>query len=147
MFIDNINFVYAKLKPHISKDTYGNETVRIISRKIDVCGFISLSEIGSPFTLSRHLVLPRNEKENYHHHQHRSQENKSNMTELEKLDADMRNFYAKNSTDEKIIEDDETASSSSSAAHPQNEALKESVCVVNISIEILYIHLTRLQIF
>lgn len=55
----------------------------MISRAIVVCGFLNSSDIGSPMSISRHLVLP-----NEHATVHRS-------VDTEKLESDIKSFYSK----------------------------------------------------
>lgn len=59
----------------------------MISQTITVCGFLNLSDIGSPMSMSRHLVLPN--------------ENPTSTTrpqissDAEKLEIDIKSFYSK----------------------------------------------------
>lgn len=85
--------------PYVSKDIFGNETSRMISKRLEVCGYIKIADIvgsgGSPASLSRNLIFPRIEPQ------------KKTGSELEKLESEMKNFFAKNGTG-----DDEESSSS-----------------------------------
>jgi Integrator complex subunit 14 len=85
---------------HTTKDVFGVETLRFISRKIEICGYLALSEIGSPVFLSRHLILPKLETEKG-----------PKSREFERLEADIKNFYAK--TDNPAESTDENLASSS----------------------------------
>lgn len=87
--------------PYTSRDVFGNETTRVISRRLEVCGYIKISDLvgsgGSPASLSRNLIFPRAEASQ-----------KKTGTELEKLESEMKHFFVKNSA-----HDDDDASSSS----------------------------------
>lgn len=62
----------------------------MISRKLTVCGFINLADIGSPMSLSRHLILPNDT----------SKSTASNgVSDVEKLDNDIKQFYSKDDDD------------------------------------------------
>lgn len=37
----------------------GSQVTRNVSRNLEVCGFLSLADIGSPATISRHLISPK----------------------------------------------------------------------------------------
>lgn len=60
----------------------------MISRTITVCGFLNLSDIGSPMSISRHLVLPN--------------ENATAKcsVDTEKLENDIKSFYSKSEDDD-----------------------------------------------
>ena len=62
----------------------------MISRNLEVCGFLSLSDIGSPMSVSRHLILPRADTD-------KSKLSKEGRTQTsdEKLEHDIKVFYAK----------------------------------------------------
>lgn len=77
----------------------------MISRTIVVCGFLNLADIGSPMSLSRHLLLP-NEKV--------SAARVQGSTDAEKLENDIASFYSKS-------EDDEAN---------EHKSVDESVCVL-----------------
>lgn len=93
--------------PYHARDIFGIETTCFLSRKIEICGYINLSDIGSPMTVSRHLILPRPN----------SPETMKN--DFEKLENDIKNFYSKPDADA------EEAGSSAAL-----EANKENVCVL-----------------
>lgn len=59
-----------------------------ISRKIEVCGFLGLADIGSPMSISRHLIMPRIDKFN--------KSNKAATSDADKLETDIKSFYSKN---------------------------------------------------
>lgn len=63
----------------------------MISTTISLCGFLNLADIGSPMSLSRHLILP-NENSTQSHSQ--------GTTDAEKLDNDLKSFYSKATDDE-----------------------------------------------
>lgn len=98
--------------PYKEVDLLGSETMRTISKQLDICGFISISDIGSPMSISRHLVLPKatatetSPAEDHRRAEGPSAHKKPKSTfDLEQLDADIKNFYAKseaNSDDESV---------------------------------------------
>lgn len=103
-------------QPYVSKDMFGNETSRMISRRLEVCGYIKIADIisgsgGSPASISRNLIFPRLEFSQ-----------KKNGSELEKMESEMKNFFAKNAQPE----DEE----SSSSQNPTDITTRESVCVL-----------------
>lgn len=86
-----IDFFSRKVKSlnlNISQPYSGDEKEgpKMISRTITLCGFLNLSDIGSPMSMSRHLVLP-NENPNTARPQA--------STDAEKLEIDMKTFYSK----------------------------------------------------
>ncbi|XP_055917120.1 integrator complex subunit 14 [Eupeodes corollae] len=98
----------------------------ILSNTIEICGYIGLSDIGSPASLSRHLIVPKMEREK---HNKRSAdkftkspktESPSTSNELEKLEGEIRSFYLKADGSE----EDCTRSSM------QSETQRESICVL-----------------
>lgn len=60
-----------------------------ISRTLHICGFISLGDIGSPMSLSRHLVMP-------------DESAMKPSREADSLENDIRTFYAKHDDDESL---------------------------------------------
>lgn len=105
----------------VTKDVYGVETTRMITKRIEVCGYIKIVDIvgsgGSPSSVSRHIVFPRipavcQKAE--------SSQKKSTSIELEKMDTEMKNFFAKSAQDE-----DESSNSMT-----QPDVTKESACVL-----------------
>lgn len=67
-----------------------NDVQKIISRKLTVCGFINLADIGSPMSLSRHLILPNDS----------SKSTPTNgISDVEKLENDIKQFYSKDDDD------------------------------------------------
>lgn len=100
---------------HTSKDIFGNETTRSISKRIEVCGYIKISDIvgsgGTPACISRHLVFPRVDTSTH----------KKAQTELEKLESEVKHFFQKSAQD-----DDESSSSTSNV----DQTTKESACVL-----------------
>lgn len=103
--------------PHSSKDVFGNETTRSISKRIELCGYIKISDIigsgGTPACISRHLVFPRVDN---------STTQKKTQTELEKMESEIKHFFQKSAQD-----DDE---SSNSTSHNVDQTTKESACVL-----------------
>lgn len=71
-----------------------------------MCGFLNLADIGSPMSISRHLILPNENTTTV-----RSQ----GTTDAEKLENDIKSFYSKNEEDD-------------SAEH--NKSNDESACVL-----------------
>ncbi|CAD7080625.1 unnamed protein product [Hermetia illucens] len=110
--------------PYKSKDLLGKETIQMISKKIDICGFLKLSDIGSPVSVSRHLIVPKmeGEKSTKKGEKGSSAESPASSNEFEKLENEIRQFYAKGDSGNS---DDEDGKSSSSA-----ESNKESFCVL-----------------
>lgn len=106
---------------HSSKDIFGNETTRSISKRIEVCGYIKISDIvgsgGTPACISRHLVFPRVDTSS----SSSSSSHKKAQTELEKLESEIKHFFQKSA-----IEDDESSSSTSHV----DQTTKESACVL-----------------
>lgn len=111
--------------PHVAKDIFGVETTRFISRQIEICGYLSLSDIGSPTYISRHLILPKSNAGDEKTSSGRS------GNEFEKLETDIRTFYSK--IDGVPMEED-TAGASSLSSQLSNtsssDSNKESVCVL-----------------
>lgn len=101
--------------PYTSKDIFGNETTRMISKRLEVCGYIKIADLvgsgGSPASVSRNLVFPRNEPSQ-----------KKSGSELEKLESEMKHFFVKNN-----VADDEESSSSMSTS---DVTTKESAIVL-----------------
>lgn len=77
----------------------------MISRKLIVCGFVNLADIGSPMSHSRHLILPNESKTS----------TERGASDAEKLESDIKSFYSK-SDDDEVVE--------------QNKVTEESVCVL-----------------
>lgn len=102
--------------PFVSKDIFGIETTRTISKRIEVCGYIKISDIvgsgGTPACISRHIVFPRVDPSNTQ---------KKSQNELEKLESEMKHFFAKSAQEE-----DESSSSTSNI----DQTTKESACVL-----------------
>lgn len=121
-------FIWPPPLPYSSKDVLGCETTKIISRKIEICGYIKLSDIGSPMSVSRHLILPKAEEKTPVIKTEKSSKVKGITTEAlttdyEKLESEIRNFYSK--TDGSASDDDESVANTSAS-----EATRESVCVL-----------------
>lgn len=76
----------------------------MISRTITVCGFLNLADIGSPMSLSRHLISPN---------EHPSVQRPNGSTEAEKLENEIETFYSK---------DDEESS--------EHKSSEESACIL-----------------
>lgn len=112
--------------PYTSTDILGIETTRHISRKIEVCGFISISDIGSPMSISRHLLMPKMEEKpvavkNEKILRSGKAPGEYLSGDYERLEAEIKNFYAKGETNS----DDEGSSSVA-----VNESTRESICVL-----------------
>uniref|UniRef100_A0A1Y9HAP9 Integrator complex subunit 14 n=1 Tax=Anopheles farauti TaxID=69004 RepID=A0A1Y9HAP9_9DIPT len=115
--------------PYTARDVLGAETTKLMSRRLEVCGFISMSDIGSPMSVSRHLILPRcttgtdhtdtvvkgsstgGIKNGHGHH----------ISAEERLEADIKIFYSKSDTGE------HHAHGGTAEEHGPD---KESVCVL-----------------
>ncbi|XP_058067042.1 integrator complex subunit 14 [Anopheles bellator] len=97
--------------PYTARDVLGSETTKLMSRHLEVCGFLALADIGSPMSISRHLILPRHAtvtssatddgtkqgtaklpggKNGHQHHPHGSL-----STAEERLETDIKAFYGK----------------------------------------------------
>ncbi|XP_017469205.1 PREDICTED: von Willebrand factor A domain-containing protein 9 isoform X3 [Rhagoletis zephyria] len=121
-----------------------------ISQKIEVCGYLSLSEIGSPASLSRHLVIPKVDREKpTRRSSEKSGSSKSSIGgnvgtntkatldvnqpnyEYEKLEQDIRDFYTKEAKDGDESSEDAEASLIKTSSGAVTSALeKESMCVL-----------------
>lgn len=101
--------------PYTSKDVFGVETTRTISKRLEVCGYIKIADLvgsgGSPASLSRNLIFPRVDSTQ-----------KKSGSELEKLESEMKHFFVKN-----VAADDDESSSSMSNA---DVTTKESAIVL-----------------
>ncbi|XP_055382860.1 integrator complex subunit 14 [Condylostylus longicornis] len=87
-----------------------------ISRRIELCGFIGVSDVGSPVSLSRHLILPKHE-----HNDRTKKDKKESSNEFEKLENEIRAFYSKG---------DGNNSEEEEPKHSQSESYKENVVVL-----------------
>ncbi|BFF95413.1 integrator complex subunit 14 [Drosophila madeirensis] len=116
--------------------------LRHIDQRIEVCGFLALSDIGSPATLSRHWVLPKVEREKT---SRRSAGMAAGMAKpakltldtsnpnyvLESLEQDIREFYAKDPKDtEESGDDADVTIVLKHSTGPQTEQQRESLCVL-----------------
>jgi hypothetical protein len=101
--------------PYTSRDIFGNETTRTISKRLEVCGYIKIADLvgsgGSPASISRNLMFPRVESAQ-----------KKNGSELEKMESEMKHFFVKSGAGE-----DEESSSSMPGA---DVTTKESAIVL-----------------
>ncbi|XP_017107047.2 integrator complex subunit 14 [Drosophila bipectinata] len=129
---------YEEPSPMFGRDP----TIRHIDQKIEICGFLALSDIGSPATLSRHWVLPKVEREKGGSRRSGGggataklpkltlDTNNPNY-ELEKLEADIRDFYAKDPKDtEESGDDADVTIVVKHSSAPQTEQQKENLCVL-----------------
>lgn len=107
--------------PYKSVDSLGKESVRTISNVVSVCGFISISEIGSPVSISRHLVTPKSSEVDSEKSQVPSSKKMKSLMDFERLDTEIKNFYSKHDGNS----DDENPVNAS-----VNDSNKESVCVL-----------------
>ncbi|CAD6999932.1 integrator complex subunit 14 [Ceratitis capitata] len=134
--------------PH--KIENGVKTLLKISQKIEICGYLSLSEIGSPASLSRHLVIPKVDREKpTRRSSEKSGSSKSSNSvtnstsskpaldinqpnyEYEKLEQEIRDFYTKDVKDgDESSEDAETNATKSGSGAIVPAAEKESMCVL-----------------
>ncbi|XP_055528850.1 integrator complex subunit 14 [Wyeomyia smithii] len=108
--------------PYTSKDIFGAETTTIISRRLEICGYLSLSDIGSPMSVSRHLILPRGDGDK------RISSKDSNLTTEEKLENDIKTFYAK--PDGSGSGGGGGGGDNNDDCGPGGDATRESVCVL-----------------
>ncbi|XP_055622360.1 integrator complex subunit 14 isoform X2 [Toxorhynchites rutilus septentrionalis] len=114
--LDGAIIIWPAPLPYTSKDLFGAETTKIISRKLEICGYISLSDVGSPMSVSRHLILPRSEGDK------RISSKDGNLSPEEKLEIDIKGFYAKPDSGGGVENDDDVAAT--------GDATRESVCVL-----------------
>lgn len=117
--------------PHKEVDMVGKETTRTISKHLEICGFISISDIGSPMSISRHLVLPVTANKTDMAEEDAEQDPapppkkpKTITYDLEKLDTDIKTFYAKA---EATNSDDESMASGGAGGAINSD---ESMCVL-----------------
>uniref|UniRef100_A0A240PLP3 Integrator complex subunit 14 n=1 Tax=Anopheles christyi TaxID=43041 RepID=A0A240PLP3_9DIPT len=119
--------------PYTARDVLGAETTKLMSRRLEVCGFVRMADIGSPMSVSRHLILPRSitttsgsaeqteggkaavNSALKNGHGHSSAE--------ERLEADIKAFYAKSDTGEHHQHDEHHGLDGADVS-------KESVCVL-----------------
>lgn len=103
--------VFPEPRPYVSKDVFGNESVRTISKRFEVCGYIKIQDIvgsgGSPASLSRNLILARVDATQ-----------KKGVSELEKMESEMKHFFAKTTG----AEDEESSNSTSVSDVTQKES-------------------------
>ncbi|XP_053672259.1 integrator complex subunit 14 [Anopheles nili] len=118
---------------YTARDVLGVETTKLMSRRLEVCGFLSMSDIGSPMSVSRHLILPRNASPSSSEHADGA---KTSVTSggknghalpsaEERLEADIKAFYTK----------PDSGSASEHHQHDEHtidgaDVNKESVCVL-----------------
>lgn len=82
---------------------------KMIRRNLEVCGYLSLNDIGSPMSISRHLIMPNNAT---------SVRRMSACKPHDRMQEAIKNFYAKVDGSE-----DDSVSSYSDSSH-------ESICVM-----------------
>lgn len=85
------------------------ETTKTIKRNLEICGYFNLNDIGSPMSISRHLIIPNNWT---------SARRIQTSRPHEKMQDSIRTFYAKIDESE-----DESSSNHSESSH-------ESICVM-----------------
>lgn len=117
----------------------------VLANKLEICGYLSLTDIGSPSSLSRHLIIPKVEREKPNRRSSDkpgtaaklSTEKSSKLDinnvnyEFEKLEQDIRDFYTKEVKDNEgdaATEDNDKTTSLAPAV--LNEMQKESMCVL-----------------
>lgn len=116
-----------------------------LASKLEICGYLSLTDIGSPSSLSRHLIMPKVEKEKPSRRSSDKSVTTSKMStekttkldvnnvnyEFEKLEKDIRDFYTKEVKDtESDATTDDGEKTQLSATTFLNEMQKESMCVL-----------------
>ncbi|XP_037959587.1 integrator complex subunit 14 isoform X2 [Teleopsis dalmanni] len=105
---------------------YGIDIDRHLSHKLEVCGYLSLLEIGSPASVSRHVILPKLDKRRDKLVLFKGKyEFPPPLNDLEGLENDMRNFYLK---DDDCIDDAEAFKLGAPNLSPPTE--KESLIVL-----------------
>lgn len=50
--------MFVWFQPYTKKSDFEILTNLTVSKTIEICGFISVADVGSPTSISRHLVLP-----------------------------------------------------------------------------------------
>ncbi|ALC38028.1 CG4785 [Drosophila busckii] len=119
----------------------GDSTIRHIDQRIDVCGFLSLSDIGSPATVSRHWVLAKVEREKPTRRSGSltptskpsklTLDSSSPHYELDKLEQDIREFYMKDSKDtEESGDDADPGVALKHSSGQQSEQQKDTLCML-----------------
>lgn len=108
---------YFTIQPYTKN---GNETATLISRQLEICGYLALSDIGSPMSVSRHLILPKVDVKSSEKSGLKIKTEPVN--EYEKLEADIKTFYSKSEN----TADEDSLNVSASAS----ESSRESVCVL-----------------
>lgn len=128
--------------PYEQLGIYGGEsTTRHIEQRIDICGFLALSDIGSPATFSRHWVLAKVEREKPTRRSgglstvpkppKLTLDTNNPHYELEKLEQDIRDFYMKDSKEAEESGDDADVSVVvKHNATAQSEQQKDTLCVL-----------------
>lgn len=116
-----------------------------LASKLEICGYLALTDIGSPSSLSRHLIIPKVEREKPSRRSSDKSGTASKIStekspkldvnnvnyEFEKLEKDIRDFYTKEVKDaesDAATEDGEKVPLG--APTVLNEMQKESMCVL-----------------
>uniref|UniRef100_A0A240PK97 Integrator complex subunit 14 n=1 Tax=Anopheles epiroticus TaxID=199890 RepID=A0A240PK97_9DIPT len=95
--------------PYSARDLLGAETTKLMSRRLEVCGFLRMADIGSPMSVSRHLILPRSITTTPGSSPEQLEGGKANggmknghvhSSAEERLEADIKSFYSKSDTGE-----------------------------------------------
>lgn len=96
--------IWPAPEPYTTTDELtGSQVTRNISRNIEVCGFLSLADIGSPATISRHLVSPKMKNDVPHKKGSKSPKKEPQTgpsTEFEKLEQEIKTFFLNRGEDE-----------------------------------------------
>ncbi|XP_034474760.1 integrator complex subunit 14 [Drosophila innubila] len=118
----------------------GDATIRHIEQRIDICGFLALSDIGSPATLSRHWILPKVDREKPSRRSgglgavakppKLTLDTGNPHYELEKLEQDIRDFYTKDAKDTEESGDDADVVVLKHSSTSQSEQQKDTLCVL-----------------
>uniref|UniRef100_A0A1A9W427 Integrator complex subunit 14 n=1 Tax=Glossina brevipalpis TaxID=37001 RepID=A0A1A9W427_9MUSC len=132
--------------PYYSLSNIKNTAPLTLASKLEVCGFLSLSDIGSPASLSRHLIIPKVEREKLSRRTSEKSANTAKLTndrttrldinqpnyEYEKLEQEIREFYTKDikDPDDAAQTQEEFDSKTSTNCSIPTESQKESVCVL-----------------
>lgn len=105
----------------------------MISRKLEICGFLGLSDIGSPMSVSRHLLLPRASVDAAGAvigSGGKMGKQDCAAAEYDKLESDIKVYYSKseqaNSSDEEQNGHQSAATTAAAVPNPNGE----SVCVL-----------------
>lgn len=108
--------------PYTATNKTTTDSNNLISRRLEICGYLALADIGSPMSVSRHLILPKIELAEKNFKYIKNGSDQKPINEYDKLESDIKIFYSKNDNGNS---DDESGNGSGG-----QESTKESVCVL-----------------